>query len=523
MAKVEVSKAGSIGLNMDLSQHDLPIQAWTAASNIRFLGDSAWQFYGYGSVYGTPVVVPYHLLPVNYPGGVRYWIYAGLNKILGITNTAGVAVPTDLTRASGGDYAATPNSWTSTVLGGIPVLNNGVDDPQCWFLDTGTPFVKLTNWPASTKCKALRSFRNFLVAMGVTESGTYYPYLIRASTSADPGTVPTSWVAAAANDAVRFDLAQATAPIVDGCQLRDALIVYTEKEVFRLDYTGGAFIDQATKVLGTSGAMNKNCIVEIDGFQVCLTTSDVIVHDGQQARSCLDRKTRRWLFQNMDVDAAYLSFVFKHPFFNEVYIAFAKVGSTAPDTALVWNWVENTCSIRALPSIFHAAYGPVDNGLNANWNQDSAPWSTDLTSWNGGDLVPSTSRVMMGGQASVAAGPKLYLLDGSTDFDGTAPTAYLERRGLTFGMPEYRKIVTEVRPRIFGNRGNTVLVKVGVQEDVDSDPVYGPAQTYTIGTTKKLDFLVDAPVHSIRFESGTAYQWRLDSYDVILNVTGDNH
>ncbi len=518
MPKVSVPKAGSIGLNMDLSQSELPIQAWTGAQNIRFLGDSAWQFYGYEEVYGTPLGTPYHMLPVNYPGGVRYWIYATLTNIYGVTITAGSAVHTDLTRASGGNYSATANSWTSTVLGGIPVLNNGVDDPQCWMLDTGTPFVKLTNWPANTKCKALRSFRNFLVAMGVTESSTYYPYMIRASTSADPGTVPTSWVAAASNDAVRFDLAQATAPIIDGYQLRDALIVYTEKEVFRLDYTGGTFIDQATKVLGTSGALNKNCIVEIDGFQVCLTTSDVIVHDGQQARSCLDRAMRRWLFQHIDVDYAGLSFVFKHPFFNEVYICFPSIGATSCDTALVWNSVENTCAIRTLPNIFHAAYGPIDNGLTGLWSQDSAPWSSDLTLWNGPDITPSTSRVLMGG-----TGPKLYMLDASADFDGAAPSAYLERRGLTFDMPEYRKIVTEIRPRIVGNRGDTVLVNVGVQENVDSDPVYGTAQTYTIGTTKKLDFLVDAPVHSIRFDSGTAYQWRLDSYDVILNVTGDNH
>ena len=512
MPIVRVPNAGSVGLNKDLSQHELPINAWTDVSNGRFLNGYAWQFYGYGQVYGTPSVVPYHLLPINLSDGTRYWIYAGLAAIHGVTITAGSAVHTDL---SGAAYGATANSWTSTVLGGVPILNNGVDDPVQWDLNTANNFAGLSNWPANTKCKALRGFRNFLVALNVTEGSTNYPMMVRTSHPADPGAVPTSWdYTDTTKDTLRFDLATAKSPIVDGCQLRDSMVISTEKELYRLDFTGGQFVSQATKVLGTSGAMNRNCMVEIDGYLIMLTGSDVVIHDGQQARSCIDKATRRWLFQNIDVDYKHLCFVFKNPFFNEAYICFPSIGSTSCDKAIVYNFDEKTCSIRSLPNIYHATEGSVDNGLAGNWNQDSAPWSSDLTSWNGPDYVPSVARVMMAG-----TGPKLYLLDASADFDGAAPSAYFERRGLSFDIPEQRKLVSEIRPRITGNAGDTVIVKVGYQNDPWSEPTY-TSRTHTIGTTVSNSFLVDGRYISIRFESGTAYQWRLDSYDVMVEPSG---
>ena len=92
---VRVPNCGAVGVNQDLSQHDLPINAWTDASNIRFLDGYVNQFLGHSQVYGTPSVVPYHVLPVII-SGVRYWIYASLTKIFTTTITAGAAVHTDL-------------------------------------------------------------------------------------------------------------------------------------------------------------------------------------------------------------------------------------------------------------------------------------------------------------------------------------------------------------------------------------------------------------------------------------------
>lgn len=517
---VNVPNCGSVGVVQDLSAHELPINAWTDASNIRFLDGYVHQAYGYNEVYDSASVIPYHVLPVNI-GTARYWIYASLAKIYCTTISGGAAVHTNLTRQTAGndvDYAATANSWTSTVLGGIPILNPGntTDPPQQWDLNTANNFTALSNWPANVYCKSLRTYNNFLIALNITDTSVNYPYLIRWSHPADPGSVPSSWdVSDTTKDAGRFDLAEGYDHIVDGLQLRDSFVVYKESSVWRLDYTGGQFVFRSSKVLGTSGAMNRNCIVEIDGFHVVLTTNDIVIHDGFQANSILDKQTRRWMFQHMDVDEAYRSFVFKNPFFNEVFICFASVGADYPDTAVVYNYKDKTVSIRSLPNVHHANFGQVDNTLTGTWASDSDPWDSDLSFWDTPDAVPNVARVLMGSNAQ-----KLYMLDASSGLDGLLPSSYVERRGLSFNVPDKVKLIRGIRPRIVGNTGQTVTIQVGSQDDPYTEPTY-TTMTHTIGSTIRNNCLVAGRYIAIKFSTGTAYNWRLDSYDIELETIGE--
>lgn len=514
MSWVKVPNAGSVGVNKDLSWHELPINAWTDCDNIRFLDGYAYQFYGHGEVYDSPSYAPQYVMPINVSGD-RYWIYTTAAKTYCVTITAGASVHTDITHAT--PRTGVVNQWTGTSLSGIPILNVGDTSkvPMSWDLNTANKFVDLANWPASTYCKSLRAYKNFLVALNITKSTTNYPYMIKWSHPADPGSVPGSWDHTnATKDAGEFDLAEGHDAIVDGLQLRESFMIYKESSIWRMDYTGGVYVFNFTKVLGNTGAMNRNCIVEADGMHVVLTGSDIIAHDGQGAYSVLDKQTRRWLFQNIDVDNSGKCFVFKNPFYNEVFICFPQVGSSVCDTAVIWNYKDKTISIRDLPNVNHANYGPVENGLIGNWNQDSASWSSDLTMWDGPDIVPSLSRVLMG-----SSDTKLYMLDSSASFAGTLPSAYIERRGLSFNKPDQIKLVKSVRPRIQGNTGETVIVKIGSQDDPYAEPTY-TSMTHTIGSTVSDNCLVAGRYISVRFETGTAYQWRLDSYDLDVETVG---
>lgn len=516
---IRVQNAGSIGVVKDLSQHELPEAAWSDAMNIRFLDGYCWQFYGHDEVYIAPSTIPLHILPVS-SSGVKYWFYAGQSSVFKTTIYGGVAVHTDMTRASGGPYAGSANGWTSTLLGGIPILNAGntVDLPQYWDLNPANKLVSLPNWPSNTFCKALRSYKNYLIALNVTKAGANYRYMVKWSHPADPGAVPASWDHTdPTRDAGETDLAEGFDEIIDGLQLRDSFMIYKESSVWRMDYVGGPYVFRFQKVLGTSGALNRNCIVEVDGLHFVLTNSDVVVHDGSMATSILDKQTRRSFFQDIDVENISLCFVFKNPFFNEVYVCYPAVGSSVPNKAMVWNYKDKTVSFKSVPNIYHAASGPVDNSLTATWEQDGDPWAADLSTWDGGGLVPSTetARTLMAG-----TGPKLYLLDGSASFSGALPAAYLERRGLSFGKPESIKLCRGVRPRIVGNTGDTVRVSIGGQLDPWSEPEWGAFMDHVIGQTVADDCLVSGRYIAVRFETGTAYQWRLDSYDLDIEETG---
>ena len=358
----------------------------------------------------------------------------------------------------------------------------------------------------------MRAFKNSLIALNVTKAGVNFPFMVKFSHPADPGSVPVSWdITDATRDAGELDIAEGYDIIVDGLALRDYFVIYKQQSVHRLDYIGGTFIYKLGKVLGLSGAMNKNCIVEIDGQHFVLTANDVVVHDGFQAQSVMDKQTRRFLFANIDSEQVGLCFVFKNPYLNEVFVCYPTPGDTSCTQAMVWNTVSKTISFRQIPNLNHAQHGALENGLSGTFDSDSAPFDSDITAFNAGDYTPDIARVVM------ASGDiKLYQLDSSATFNGVIPTAFLERKGLHFDMPESIKLIKSVRPRISGTPGGTVLIQVGFSNEPYELPTYNTAIPFTIGTTVSCDTFASGRYLAIKFSSGTAYTWRLDGY--VLDV-----
>jgi hypothetical protein len=519
MPNIRFDKVGAVGVIKDISPAELPAGAWSDAQNIRFQDGAALQFLGHGQVYLSPSEAPQYLLQANV-AGARYWLYATAGKQFAASNASGASVHTNITHAT--PRTGTVNAWSGCVFGGVPVLNAGDGKPPMyWDQNLTHKFVDLPAWPAGASCKVLRQYKNLLIALSVTKGATPYPFMVKWSSLAVAGSLPATWNEAdATQDAGEFDLAEGQDPIVDGLGLKDSFIVYKESSTWAIDYIGGQFILKSRKVSGMSGLLNMNCAVDFDsGMQnmhFAVTGSDIVIHDGFSAQSVLSKKARRFFFQDIDVANKGKVFVFKNPFLNEIFVCYPTIGSTWCDTALVYNYGDGTVSFRSLPNVTHAAYGPVDNSLAGNWNQDSAPWDTDLTAWNGPDYTPDTARVMMG-----SADVKLLLLDASASFDGALPDAFLERRGLAFDAPERIKEISGVRPRITGNRGGTVVVRLGYADGPDDDPTWAPPLTFTIGSTLKLDQFVSGRYLAIRFETGTAFSWKLDGFALTVNDAGE--
>lgn len=519
MPKVAFPNVGSIGVIKDQPASNLPPGAWSDARNVRFLDGSALQFVGQGQVYGAPLEAPQYVMQANV-AGARYWLYAGATKQVVVTNASGSSVHTDVTHIT--PRAGTVNAWSGFVFGGIPVLNAGDGKPPMyWDQNLTHKFVDLTAWPSSTSCKVLRQYKNLMIALGVTKVGTPYPFMVKWSNLAVAGSLPSTWDENdATKDAGEFDLAEGQDPIVDGLGLKDSLIVYKESSTYAIDYIGGQFILKSRKVSGMSGLLAMNCAVEFEAgggtMHFAVTGSDVVIHDGNTAQSVLDKKARRYLFQNLDTANKGRTFVVKNPFLNEIFICYPSIGATWCDTALIYNYVDGTVTFRSLPNVTHAGYGPVDNSLSGAWSQDSAPWDSDLTAWNGPDFTPDTARVMMG-----SADNKLYLLDATTSFDGALPNAYLERTGLSFDAPERMKFCSGLLPRITGNVGGTVNVRLGWSANPGDVPTWNAAVPYTIGQTIRCDDFVSGRYLAIRFETGTAFSWRLDGLDLFVDDAGE--
>jgi hypothetical protein len=507
-----VKNTGQIGVIKDLSAHELPPNAWTDALNVRFLDGMAQQFAGEVEVHASPTVIPYFVLPVLV-SGIAHWLYAGAAKIYDVTGTTHTNI-TRQTAAADVDYTGVRNGWTGTVLGGIPILNSGADTPQFW--DLSGLCEDLTNWPSGYTCASLRAFGATLIALNTNEGGTQFPYRVRWSHPAEAGSIPTTWDDSdETKDAGFFDLAEGYDEIVDGLALRDYFVIYKKNSVYRMDRIGGVFIFKESKVLGTSGALNRNCIQEIDGQHFVLTGEDVVVHDGFQAASVLDKVTRRELFATIDSTNYGYSFVFKNPFFNEMWVCYPTTGESVPNRAMVWNWVDKTTSFREIPNLNHASVGRVDTTGGETWASDPDSWDSDTTLWSNDGSTLSVSRVLMASNDQ-----KFYLLDETTQFDGTAIDAYVERRGLSFDAPDRIKLVRAIRPRIKGTDGGTVLISVGAADTPYDEPTYQTAVPFTIGTTVACNLFCSGRYIAIKFASGTAQSWRVDSYEFDIVLQG---
>lgn len=519
MAWVRVPLIGAEGVNKDLSPHELPPTGWTDGLNVRFLEGRVEQALGWAPVYGTTTVVPLHTRYVRNAAGQRYWLYCGAGKVYAAWNNAGVVTHTDLTRSSGGDYTGSVNGWTSTVLSGIPILSPGneTDPPQQWNLNPANRLTALSSWPASTYCKTVRAYRNFLVALNITKGSTRYPYMVKWSHPADVGAVPASWDETdPTKDAGEVDLAAGGDEIVDGLALRDSFLIYKQRSIWRMDYTGGAAVFRFQQVLGSSGALNRNCIVEVDGVHVVLTRDDLIVHDGQAPKSLLDNVARRKLFN--DIDSANLGacFVTHNPYFREILVCYPEAGQSIPSRALVWNYANRTASFRGIPAAYSADIGEVDDPTDGTIDSRTGPIDSYVGIIDGGSYLNNAQRLVMASSAS-----RLQLMDASTLFEDAMPTAYVERIGLSMGSAETIKCVRSIRPRITGTLGATVRFSAAGMSDPFASPVYTAGSDFVIGQSVSADLMVSGRYIAIKVQGGAAtYEWKLDSMDVDVVPAG---
>jgi len=516
-----VNNLGQFGIITDFEATELPLNAFTGGQNVRFRNGGVEKFEGHSEVYATPLNAPWWLQSVAY-GSSYFWMYAGETAV-GATDGSSHA---DITRTVGGAYASDASiGWTGGVLGGIPVLNNGVDTPQYWATPAlATALADLTNWPASTTCRALRPFGDYLVALDVTKAGTRYRQMVKWSHAAVPGSLPDSWDETdETRDAGEWSLSDTEDRVVDLIALRNLGMLYKEYTTHQMQYVAGTDIFKFTKVFESFGALSARCATPfLGGKHLVFSGDDVVLHDSQSAQSLLKGRSQQLILNRLSSTNYTRAFVAPNFVNSEIWICFPTTASTWPDVALVWNWKEDKWGVRDLPPAAFIASGIVSPTTDV-WSAASGTWATDVDSW--GDLYydPSKRRMLM---AAVEA-TKLYQPDNTNSFDGAVMNAYVERLNIGFpikkeGTPDYanRKLMTRFWPRVTGTDGGTVDFYIGVQDKVDASPTYYGPYTYTIGSTESIDPLVEGRLHAIKAVSNSAISWRWTGYDVELAFSG---
>lgn len=490
------------GAAPDIMSEELALGAWSSVLNCVFRNGFLQRCEGNEAFVDTPSVTPYFLLPFR-NGTQLGLIHVGLTAAyvdLGGTRT-------NISPASPFTGTAA-DRWTGGIFNGIAVINNGVDKPHFWAGSTGSDFASLTNWPATHTCRAMRPFKNFLIAMDTTESGTRYPSRVLWSAIADTGAVPPSWdITDPAREAGNADI-EGSDVIIDGLTLGDNFVVYKSASAHIMRYIGGQSVFAIQRIPGSQGLLARGCVADTPAGHVCLTTGDVVIHQGGAPRSIATDLVRNTIFEEMDPDYYERAFVVANPSQSEVWVCYPTAGA-ACSKAAIWSWRDNVWSFRTLRNVLHGAHGQMPAASGATWDSDTGSWDEATGTWGGAATSPNDQKLVL---AHVL--PAITMVGYGLTDAGLSLTAEAVRTGIALDDGQTVKTYRGAWPRVSADSGVALGFTAGYAMVPDATPTWGTERTYTVGTSYKVDDLVSGRFLAFKIRSTADALWRIRSVDL---------
>lgn len=530
MALINIDEVGDVGLILDAPAHTLPPNAWSAGDNIRFFEGKILKIKGQTAVFGTPPVAPHYVAPWKTATQDR-WIYAGVDKIYYTFNSVHTDITRYTTTAGDNDYTAnTRPVWTGGNLHGVPILNHDgqSDVPQQWD-NTLVRMKDLDNWPASTYCKVMRPFQNFLIALNIRKGASDYPYTVKWSTPADPGTVPASWDETDPTVlAGEQTLAQTGGFLIDCRPLAGQNIIYKADAIWSMKFAGSQYVFNFSEVSSTIGALSTDCIVEFYRQHFVVGNSDIVLFDGVQAKSVANKKIRKWFFNSLHPSYFDKTIVTVNYPSREVWIGYVEAGSTSTyiTRVLIWNWDTNTWSTKAVPEIAHFNFGRVISSGVETYDGVSGAFESDFGLFDSGTFGSPTELQLL--LAKPYATNELLIGDQGYDDRGTAFTSFVERTGLAVSGqshdgsitidPASVKFVRSVYPKLTAPSAVTVRISVGMQETLDGAVTWDGPHDFVVGTDVKVDVAISGKFLCLRIEDNSSVPWEFTGYAVDLDI-----
>ena len=304
-----------------------------------------------------------------------------------------IVTPVGTTATGDNLYSATAKeNWRVTILNGLLVATNGFDTAQMWPLSSGvpsktTPLRELKNWPAtSSYCRSIAAFKTFLVGLNWSIGGNEYPNLVKWSTEASALLPPNSWAEADATlDAGEYQLSDTPGKIVDGLPYGDSFLIFKEDSIYIMNYVGTPYIFSFKLLSPTVGLLAKNAVAEFDNGLFFVGNSDCYVTNGQQVTALLPNKLRREMFSDLNGDNYQKVFVVADNQRNEMLACYPAGISSIPNKALIWNWKDNTFSLRSIPDLYHINSGIAAITTGTTWNDHTEDWNAGPGIWGMGN------------------------------------------------------------------------------------------------------------------------------------------
>lgn len=493
------------GLVLDLPANEVGPNYYTAGSNVIFRNGFAQRIGGRRAAYAQNTLDPvFRLLNVRGPGGLtesNFWLAFGLDEVHAL-ETSNV----DDVTGSALSAVTSPWQWSATLLNNIPCFTNGLDAPRYWAGDVGTPAADLPNFPAGTICKSLVAFKFHLFALDIDGPSGHLESQIRWSSAAAPGDVPSTWTAAATNDAGSAILADTPGACQCGVPLQDTLLVFKRSSTYGVNYVGRAGGIFSVRLLdGDRGALTRHAAVDVGGRVLVVCDGDVMLTDGVNWQSVAQGRVRDYLFSQLE-QASYENLFVEHDRSrNEVWICYPTAGETYCTEAIIYNVATDTFGVRELAQVTHAAAGVVnDTAQDASWDADAGAWDADDTAWNSANFSLANEQLL-----TAVDGAELTLEDDDT---ATAIAASVSRDDLPLGAPERFKFVRRVHVRTNGTPG-TLYVRVGARNSPTGSIAWG-AEVALVPPAAFVNARALGKLISVQARSVGTEVWQLSGLDL---------
>jgi hypothetical protein len=514
----QVGQLGSGGIVLDQPSVALPPNVFSNGRNVRFRDEAV------ESITGEVVEVPHD--PTK---GVLYGFHwrttAGGYNCYFRKNGASDAPDVLEVRLPDGRISVSFDQpklgyWDHTLFNGgySAVINNGVSVPKYLSLVDGVAAIQeLPGWNytegISVTARIVRSFGYSLLAANlsvVDEMGvkTEYPSTIRISDQAAPGSIPQTWEPSLSSDtADEFDLAT-TSPITNALELRGSMFIYTFDSIHILQLAQNGTVTRRPYV-SNYGCLNPRCCVEVSGRHFVVDRNDIYMHAGQGApESIIDGRNREYFLENLDRAAENKVFLVRNLRMKEIWVCFPTKGSARCNEALVFNYSNNTWSIRDLPEISYAFPAPASDFSNVGGGTIDADGNWSVAKFNYLDerVNMTSTHPNFGGVFRADTGSLMW--DGD---EFVAVPSFLEKAKLNAGDFQQSVALSGIAftmDRI--HRDSLVEVIVIAQNDFVRDPDFSIAEPTS---KRQLDPADPESFRIVGREQGRCQSFRLQSRD----------
>ena len=514
---LQIKDFAKAGLNSDLMPWDLPGSFLTEVSNIRVKNDSLTPFGGNALYVDLPVdFFPGFILGTN--SSIKFWLIAGRDAVYAYDGST----LSDISSAIGYAGISSEELWQGCLLASIPILNNPNHYPEYWSPQNGAQILRPLPWDASNTwqdvgetAKVIRSHKQYLFALGLESVALgEVPDGVRWSAPADINGLPPTWDHLDTTQVAGFTtLGGGGGSIVDGLGLRDAFVVYRESGIDVFDFVGGQFIWSIRSLSNTVGLVAPDAIAEVKGKHFFIGDGDILMNDGNQIQSMLHNRIRSRFVSNFDADNFSRSYAVRHSNASEVWFFVPEAGHDFPNLIYMYNWRDDTWSIRDAPEAPMSAYG-AQSTPPITWGSIGGTWDNVLGKWSQSQISPLDDSLITCIQPEGAGlSGSLKHLSLTTGAVISSFSSVIERTG--FALEGLGKVntITRIYPHVSGE--GPIQIEVGSQDYPGAPTRWKAPVSFNPSTDRKVDVRTTGELHCFRISTQDSDTiWRISGIDI---------